>query len=178
MRFMADEQTQSGSVNSNTSSKPKISHPLEPWRDQPAKCFHCQKVFPTLAALRAHLGHCKLRQLNRYFVVNKYLFTIKCNPLKRKILAINDEIQDTHNEKVLIGVLKGFFRYGLISNFTVTELTGWTKENPFFPDGIVKFPDLKKKLSSQNMQTFQNSVEKMKNEQINIQETQKDIKKE
>ena len=170
---MIDEQPQSPNANAQRVSKPRVLHPMEPWRDVPAKCVHCNKVFPTLAGLRAHLGHCKLRQLNRFFIVGKYLFTIKCNPLKRKIFAIHDEILETHNEKVLIGLLKGFVRYNLVSNFTVTELEGWTKENPLFPDGIVRFPELKKKLTPKNMQTFQQGVEQLKSiPQVNIDGTQ------
>jgi hypothetical protein len=170
---MTDDQTQPQNNSPHVGSKPRVLHPMEPWRDQPAKCVHCNRVFPTLAGLRAHLGHCKLRQLNRFFVVGKYLFTIRCNPLKRKIMSINDEILETHNEKVLIGLLKGFVRYNLLSNFTVSELDGWTKENPLFPDGIVRFPELKKKLTPKNMEMFQQGVEKLKTTpQINIDVTQ------
>jgi len=128
-------------------------------------------VFHNLAALRAHLGHCKARQLNRYFIVGKYLFTVQSNPLKRKIMTIHEEILDTHDARVIIGLLKGFNRYGLISSFTVVELEGWTKETPIFPDGIVSFPNLKKKLSPKNMDLFQTDVQNMK-QKVNTQKEQ------
>ena len=166
---MTEEHAQSQNTAFPRSSKPQVLHPLETWRDQPCKCIHCGKVFKSLAGLRAHLGHCKRRQLNRYFIVGKYLFTVQCNPLKRKIMTIHEEILDTHNEKVIIGVLKGFNRYGLISTFTVTELQGWDKEHPLFPDGIISFPKLKKGLSPQNMENFQTEVTKMK-EKVNTPE--------
>ncbi len=168
---MTVEQAQSQNANGARGSKSKVLHPLEPWRDQPCKCVHCGKVFESLAGLRAHLGHCKSRQLNRYFVVGKYLFTVQCNPLKRKIMSIHDEILETHNEKVIIGLLKGFNRYGLITTFTVIELEGWVKENPLFPDGIVSFPQLKKKMSANNLQSFQLEVTKMK-QKVNTPEEQ------
>lgn len=92
-------------------------------------------------------------------------------------MSIHEEILETHNEKVLIGLLKGFNRYGLISTFTVTELDGWDKDTPIFPDGIVSFPTLKKKLSPKNMQNFQSEVGKMK-EKINTsaQQTNQEVK--
>jgi len=67
--------------------------------------------------------------------------------------------------------LKGFNRYGLISTFTVIELEGWVKEQPLFPDGIVSFPQLKKKMSANNLQTFQTEMSKMK-QKINTSEDQ------
>lgn len=144
---------------------------LEPWLNTPYKCVHCGEVFKKgLPALRGHLGHCKSRLLNRFFVVGRYLFAVKCNPLKRKILSADEEIKETHDAKVFLGLLKGFQRYGLIQSFSVTELPEWSNTNPLFSDGIVSFGTLKKKLSPANMQMFKSDIEKQLNSHINIQE--------
>jgi hypothetical protein len=160
----------------NPVSAPK-SNILEPWLNVPCKCVHCGEVFEKgLPALRGHLGHCKSRQLNRFFVVGRFLFAVRCNPLKRKILSADGEIKETHDPKVFLGLLKGFQRYGLIQSFSVTELPEQSKTNPLFPDGIVSFGTLKKKLTPENMQIFKSDVEKQQIHHINIAEQTNDNK--
>lgn len=157
-------------VSPATGSKTDI---LEPWLNTPCKCVHCGEVFQKgLPALRGHLGHCKSRQLNRFFVVGRFLFAVKCNPLKRKILSADEEIKETHDPKVFLGLLKGFQRYGLITSFSVSEMPDWSKTNPLFSDGIVSFGTLKKKMSADNMQIFKSDIERQQNTHINIPEQQ------
>jgi len=174
---MTDNTTQPKIVNPVIVSKTNI---LEPWLNVPIKCVHCGEVFEKgLPALRGHLGHCKSRQLNRFFVVGRFLFAVRCNPLKRKILSADEEIKETRDPKVFLGLLKGFQRYGLIQSFSVTEFPDYSKDNPLFPDGIVSFGTLKKKLTPENMQIFKSDVEKQQIHHINIPEatdTNKEVK--
>lgn len=142
---------------------------FDEWRDQPCKCIHCGKTLRNIYAKNCHLSHCKMRLLQRFFKVNKYLFTVRCNPLQRKIMVINDEIQETHDAKIIVGLLKGFLKYKLIDNFTITTLTG-SPEMMAYPDGIVKFPDLKKRLNPADMQTFKTDVETLKTQKVNTKE--------
>jgi hypothetical protein len=107
-----------------------------------------------------------MRILSRFFKVGKYLFTVRCNPLKRKIFAINEVIQDTHDAKIIVGLLTGFLKYGLINTFTATELTG-SKELLARADGIVTFPEIKKLLNPVELKTFQNDVDSIKTQKVN-----------
>ena len=146
---------------------PRAIHPEAPWKDQKYSCVHCHREFPSYSAKNAHLSHCKMRLLNRYFKVQTYIFTVNCNPLKRKIFAINDEIMETHDAKVIVGLLKGFMRYGIIATFTVTELEG-NEETLKYPDGMIRFPVLKKLLSSKDFTAFQTSLEEVKNQKVEM----------
>lgn len=181
---MVEGQTKLGNTNypkvaKNTTQK--VLHPNAPWLDQPVSCWFCGKSFTNMPSLRGHLGHCRMRLLNRYFVVGKFLFTIQCNPLKKKVLSADAECKETRDPRVFLGLIKGYQRYGLINSYTVTELNGWDKNAPLFPDGLVSFNVLKKKMSSQDMQMFQTDVGKLKNKgTVNIQEesnTNTEVKK-
>ena len=66
---MTTDAIQPKIVNHINSSKPNI---LEPWLNTPCKCVHCGEVFEKgLPALRGHLGHCKSRQIKRFFAVRQ-----------------------------------------------------------------------------------------------------------
>jgi hypothetical protein len=139
---------------------------FEEWKDQPCKCIHCGRTLKNIYAKNSHLSHCKARLLQRFFKVGKYLFTVRCNPLKRKMFVINEEILESHDPKIIVGLLRGFMKYGLISTFTVTELAG-SPTMVEYPDGIVKFPELKKRLNAADMQTFKTDVETVKTQKVN-----------
>jgi hypothetical protein len=139
---------------------------FDEWKDQPCKCIHCGRTLKNIYAKNSHLSHCKARQLQRFFKVGKYLFTVRSNPLKRKMLVINEEIQETHDAKIIVGLLKGFMKYGLISTFTATELSG-SPTMLEYPDGVVKFPELKRRLNPDDMLSFKTAVENVKSQNLN-----------
>lgn len=82
------------------------------------------------------------------------------------MFVINEEILESHDPKIIVGLLRGFMKYGLISTFTVTELAG-SPTMVEYPDGIVKFPELKKRLNAADMQTFKTDVETVKTQKVN-----------
>jgi len=82
------------------------------------------------------------------------------------MFAVNEVILETHDAKIIVGMLTGFMKYGLINTFTVTELKG-SKEITDYPDGIVNFPELKKRLSPSDLQAFKTDVETIKTQKVN-----------
>jgi hypothetical protein len=150
----------------NLTPKPKV-HPLEPWRDVPYTCIHCQKVLKNYAAKNSHLMHCKKRILNRYFKVQDKLFVVHWNPLKRRSTALHRLINRFHDAKLVVGALEYLKDVGTLQNYIVMEL-GNSPEMLQHPDGWVQFPVIKQKLSKGEMTTFELNVQNLEVEKKKI----------
>jgi hypothetical protein len=57
-------------------------------------------------------------------------------------------------------------RYGLIAAFDAVELEG--KESIDYPDGMIRFPVLKKLLIAKDYTAFQTSLESVKNQKVEM----------
>jgi hypothetical protein len=138
-------------------------------------------MFPSYASKNSHLSHCKKRLLQRFFKIEQYLFTVRCNPLKRKILALNEIVIKMHDPKAVLGAFEGFKQYKLVESYTVTELKNPSDTFKKLPNGIVRYPELKKVLQPSELSIFQSDVEKLKSDgNVNTQEetdTTKEVKK-
>jgi hypothetical protein len=162
-----------------TDTKPKAGlDALEPWRTTPMRCVHCGKLFSgahPYASKNAHLSHCKKRILSRYFKVDNFLFVLRWNPLKRRVLALDKLSKDFSGKSVLVQLVLGACEYlknsGVLSDYTVTELEQST-EMIAYPNGWVTYPTIKSKMQPTELASFENSALELSNRKYNTVEQQ------
>jgi hypothetical protein len=147
----------------------QINHPLELWKDKPCTCIHCGKVLKNYYAKNSHLGHCKKRILNRYIKIDRYLFILKWNPLKRRALAIEKMIKDFQDKdtlpKLVVGACEYLRNAGVLKDYSITEVE--SDEFVAYPDGWVSYPRIKKLMKPQELQIFESNAQELSNRNAN-----------
>jgi hypothetical protein len=87
---------------------------------QEVRCIHCGRLLSSLNSLRGHLGHCKERNLTRFYKCGKYLFFVIWNPNRRKNNGMAQLLKNRGDAKLFVGALdylqltKEITRYGAI----------------------------------------------------------------
>ena len=88
----------------------------------PFTCIHCKNVFASWARLTFHLAVCRERSYPRTFVIGKYKFVVRLNPLKRWVMALKRLSENPKvTEAAFVGSLLFMKEAGLIHSYEVTQ---------------------------------------------------------
>jgi hypothetical protein len=86
------------------------------------RCIHCGQVKPSLKSLHGHLGHCKDRNLTRFYKCGKYLFFVIWNPKRSKNDSMAKLLKNRGDAKLFIGALEYLELRKEITRFGAIEI--------------------------------------------------------